>query len=94
MIFGAFCSLGGVWASSGAFRGPLGRQADPNTAFGSEKLVRWTPPPSQNEVIFGLIFNDFSNKKGIDFFMDFGEDFRLKMMPKLIQKPLENPSKI
>ena len=82
MIFGAFGSLGGVWASSGAFRGPLGRQADPSSGSGNEKLVRWISPPSQNEVIFALIFDDFSNKNGIYVFMDFGKNFKPKLMPK------------
>ena len=93
-VFGAFGSLADIWASSGAVQGPLGRQADPSKGSGSEKLVRWTPAPSQNEVIFALIFDKYSNKKVIDFGMDFGKVFSLKMIPKLVLKPLKNPFKV
>ena len=59
MIFGAFGSLGGIWASSGAVRGPLGRQADPSKDSGSEKLVRWTPPGLPKWGNFGINFGWF-----------------------------------
>ena len=87
--FGVFGSLEGAWALPGAPWGPLGGQGAPNMGPGSEKLVRWTPPGFPNEVILASIFIDFLDKKGIDFRLDYGNDFKRKMMPKWLQKPLK-----
>ena len=57
--FCIFWCLEAARASPGALKGPLGRQGGPNRASGSEKLVRWTPPPSQNELIFASFLHHF-----------------------------------
>ena len=98
MIFDDFLELLALWAVSGPplgrSWGPSGARLTPARVQGAKSWFVGPPPPSQNEVIFGSIFDDFSNKKVIDFCMDFGEDFSLKMIPKLIPKPLKNPSKV
>ena len=71
----------------GRSRVPLGPRLTPTEVQGAKSWFVGPPPGFPNEVILASIFIDFLDKKGIDFFMDFGKDFRLKMMPKLIQKP-------
>ena len=80
--FGAFGSLEGVWALPGAPWGPLGGQGAPNMGPGAKSWFVGPPLASQNEVILVSIFDVFLNKKCIDFILNFGVDFRSKMIPK------------
>ncbi len=54
--------FGILWLSGGCpglpwgALGPLGRQGDPKSGSGSEKLVRWTPPSRLNPRVPHFIF--------------------------------------
>ena len=75
-----------LWAVSGPplgrSGGPLGARLTPTGVQGAKSWFVGPPPGFPNEVILAYIFNDFSNKKGIDFRLDFGKDFEWKMMLK------------
>ena len=51
---------------------PLGCPGGPRVNFGSEKLVRWTPPPGPQ---MGSIFRLFFNAKFIQLFIRFLDAF-------------------
>ena len=93
MIFNDFLELLALWAVSGPplgrSWGPSGARLTPARVQGAKSWFVGTPPGFPNEVILALIFIDFSNKKGIGFRLDYGNDFKWKMMPKCFQKPLK-----
>ena len=66
----------------GRSRVPLGPRLTPTEVQGAKSWFVGPPPGFPNEVILVLLFNDFSNKKGIDFRLDFGKDFEWKTMLK------------
>ena len=73
----------------GRSRVPLGPRLTPTWVQGAKNWFVGPPPGFPNEVVLALIFIDFSNKKGIGFRLDYGNDFKWKMMPKCFQKPLK-----
>ena len=102
-LWGRFCIIvGAIWAlfwwvlAPRAVSGPplgrsrvtLGPRLPPTKVQGAKSWFVGPPPGFPNEVILAWIFIDFSNKKGIGFRLDYGNDFKWKMMPKCFQKPL------
>ena len=73
----------------GRSRVPLGPRLTPTEVQGAKSWFVGPPPGFPNEVILASIFIDFSNKKGIGFRLDYGNNFKWKMMPKCLQKPLK-----
>ena len=73
----------------GRSRVTLGPRLSPTEVQGAKSWFVGPPPGFPNEIILALIFIDFSNKKGIGFRLDYGNDFKRKIMPKCLQKPLQ-----